>query len=446
MASQKEELSLLDAFLNMSRNATGSESGAASLTEFGEMAQQGKLQPQQFQSERMAGDPKVSPFAVMKQIGAEAFGAAAEKVNEVVKQAALGRKNLARAAAKALMGDFPSVAGDMMNDISSFSPYNNTVRIYADQYKVGIEELKMAVREMAGSDSTPTPTPTPTATPEPNPLLAKKEADVKYLKGQLSKKELEAVSALVSQPTPTATATAAGGPAIPAVTGQAMRDVSLTPGQEQYLAAHGMEAGDLVGPFVQYDDPQDAAFTSMVYSTLGPVKAGNARVMEAAKRGKYFSQGHFLLASAGGKSAQEQKLDPDWTYPKFLEGRKPSEFMGSPVTEEAYQDFLQGSKRVYDNDPNWHEGSGIGPVKAKYIGGVVEYPAHEFSIVAAREGITGRGLIGKMRLESLGKTYKYWQNEQIRAPGSPRRGFIAFWDELKGKRGESQQVRQAQQQ
>jgi len=225
-----------------------------------------------------------------------------------------------------------------------------------------------------------------------------------------------------------------------------MRDVSLTPGQEQYLAAHGMEAGDLVGPFVQYDDPQDAAFTSMVYSTLGPVKAGNARVMEAAKRGKYFSQGHFLLASVGGKSAQEQKLDPDWTYSKFLEGRKPSEFMGSPVTEEAYQDFLQGSKRVYDNDPNWHEGSGIGPVKAGYIGGVVKYPAHEFSIVAAREGITGRGLIGKMRLESLGKTYKYWQNEQIRDPGSPRRGFIAFWDELKGKRGESQQVRQAQQQ
>ena len=435
MASQKEELSLLDAFLNLSRNATGSESGAGSLTEFGEMAQQGKLQPRQFQSERMAGDPKVSPFAVMKQIGAEAFGAAAEKVNEVVKQAALGRKNLARAAAKALIEDFPSVAGDMMNDISSFSPYNNTVRIYADQYKVGIEELKMAVREMAGSDSTPTPTQTPTPTPTATP-------ETYGLRG----KEFQAAIDLAPKPTPTPTAPAAGGPAIPAATGQVTRDVSLTPGQEQYLAAHGMEAGDLVGPFVQYDDPQDAAFTSMVYSTLGPVKAGNARVMEAAKRGKYFSQGHFLLASVGGKSAQEQKLDPGWTYSKFLEGRKPSEFMGSPVTEEAYQDFLQGSKRVYDNDPNWHEGSGIGPVKAGYIGGVVKYPAHEFSIVAAREGITGRGLIGKMRLESLGKTYKYWQNEQIRAPGSPRRGFIAFWDELKGKRGESQQVRQAQQQ
>ena len=114
--------------------------------------------------------------------------------------------------------------------------------------------------------------------------------------------------------------------------------------------------------------------------------------------------------------------------------------MGSPVTEEAYQSFLQGSSQAYAVD----DPQGI-TNKADLIWHVVKQdPMMEFNVVAAREGITGRGLIGRMRLEALGKTYKYWQNEQIRDPGSSRTGFVAFWDKLKRKRGESQQVRQAQ--
>jgi hypothetical protein len=65
---------------------------------------------------------------------------------------------------------------------------------------------------------------------------------------------------------------------------------------------------------------------------------------------------------------------------------------------------------------------------------VRKQPDTEVALVAAQEGITGKGYFGGLQLQGLYSMKKYYDNRLIRDPNAEPIGFMAWWDQQKGKR------------
>lgn len=66
------------------------------------------------------------------------------------------------------------------------------------------------------------------------------------------------------------------------------------------------------------------------------------------------------------------------------------------------------------------------------IGEIVATPKYEFSIVAFQAEIIGRGIMGQLVLDGFMRSFEYWEDEQIRDPSKPKRGFISYYNEASG--------------
>lgn len=143
MASQKEELSLLDGFLNLSRGITQGrgEDGQPTLTQLGQMAQQGKLPPvPDSQSVIEQGLAMGAPASeIMKAAGDKGRrdAGAGREFNTVA-----DRTNRLKSAAAEMVNGAP----ELLLGIGNID--DPAVGFYAKAFDVGEDELKSELQEM----------------------------------------------------------------------------------------------------------------------------------------------------------------------------------------------------------------------------------------------------------------------------------------------------------
>ena len=188
--------------------------------------------------------------------------------------------------------------------------------------------------------------------------------------------------------------------------------------------------------FGRYADPFAAAFRSVAMKKLGPTKAYRPEYMNAAMRGYPNALGHLLFKNLTDLSETE-----NWHGRSEEDKRKGSFYnvldSGAPATAEEiarwWPALVLASSRLYttDDPTGWAKGTqyeGLSDEVKMYISLVVENPKYENAIVAAREGLTGRGHVGGMLLDGLNRRKVHWENTQLRDPDAPWGGFIAFHD------------------
>ena len=200
--------------------------------------------------------------------------------------------------------------------------------------------------------------------------------------------------------------------------------------QELYelMAGYGNLQED--DPFKGFADPSAAAFESVARGFLGQ-DAYRPEYMAAIKRGQTHSMGSFWL---------QNMLDPQGTrgrsYYDFLTKGK---HMDPKRTQQVYDSIVRASAAAYQSDSftDWAKGTEgyMNDEQIRAIGQMVrENPEFELYIVAAQEGITGKGYFGNHRLRALYSMKDYYDKRAIRDPDAPSIGFAAWWEKQKKNR------------
>ena len=223
--------------------------------------------------------------------------------------------------------------------------------------------------------------------------------------------------------------------------GEAATPAEYVPSNDRQADANALMRGGIVdqkfidSQFSEYSNPLNAIFESVVRNSLGDRAVGRPGMVQAAQRGYEHALGNWILDS----------ISPDRMNPSFHGYLTGSGTADPARTKELYDIFSRASDQAfkYDDPFTWSEGNtrdtGLLQEDKELVYDIVRNrPNLEFSIVAAQRGIDGRGSLGKMRLDALNRTYKYWQSEQIRNPNAPKRGFISFYNSL----GQDQPVKE----
>jgi hypothetical protein len=223
--------------------------------------------------------------------------------------------------------------------------------------------------------------------------------------------------------------------------GEAATPAEYVPSNDRQADANALMRGGIVdqkfidSQFSEYSNPLNAIFESVVRNSLGDRAVGRPGMVQAAQRGYEHALGNWILDS----------ISPDRMNPSFHSYLTSSGTADPARTKELYDIFSRASDQAfkYDDPVSWSKGNtrdtGLLQEDKELVYDIVRNrPNLEFSIVAAQRGIDGRGSLGKMRLDALNRTYKYWQSEQIRNPNAPKRGFISFYNSL----GQDQPVKE----
>ena len=270
---------------------------------------------------------------------------------------------------------------------------------------------------------TPVPVPAPTPVPAPAPgagmpLDPGFQAGIQYDEDIL---EASITEAMASQLPPEE--------AVPAVPdGQTEAEVAVG----SYIGSPNLtnvDSPDAVF-FGQYSDPYSAIFESKVRSEMGDRGTRNPALVATAMKGKEHALGSWVIDTA------PQEFDP-LGYGSYLEAPKSTDEV---IRKQNYAALSKASALAYQNPDDsfaWTEGTPYwdweNAEKTLYHSIVTQQPEVEFSIVLANEGITGRGPFGQSQMQGARNAFRYWQNEQIRDPNAPKRGFISFWNDMSAK-------------
>jgi hypothetical protein len=182
-------------------------------------------------------------------------------------------------------------------------------------------------------------------------------------------------------------------------------------------------------PFMGFPDPSAAAFESAAMGWLGK-NANRPEYMAAVKRGQPHSMGSFWLTNIMGAPGTE-----GGTYYDYL---TKGEHINPKHTQRFYDSIVGASGTAYqhDNPMDWAKRSPgerdahLNDKQVEYIGNLVrDNPELEFGIVAAQEGITGKGYFGNIEFNALKNAWNYYQKALIRDPSAPKIGFAAFYDD-----------------
>ena len=184
--------------------------------------------------------------------------------------------------------------------------------------------------------------------------------------------------------------------------------------------------------FGQYSDPYSAIFESKVRSEMGDRGTRNPALVATAMKGKEHALGSWVIDTAPQKVGTAEGA-----YGSYLEAPKSTD---EAIRKQNYAALSKASALAYQNPDDsfaWTKGTPYSDwkdaEKTLYHSIVTQQPEVEFSIVLANEGITGRGPFGQSQMQGARNLFRYWQNEQIRNPNAPKRGFISFWNDMSAK-------------
>jgi len=183
-------------------------------------------------------------------------------------------------------------------------------------------------------------------------------------------------------------------------------------------------------PFKDFADPYAAAYESAARGWLGP-DANREAYMQAVKKGQLHAKGSFVLHNLLSNIMQGA------TYHNYL---TKGPHIDPKETQPIYNAISRASAAAHlsDNPMDWatkEDYKLLSDDQILLIGEMVRnQPDIEVALVAAQEGITGKGYLGGLQLQGLYNLKKYYDNRLIRDPDAEPIGFMPWWDQQKGKR------------
>jgi hypothetical protein len=409
--------------------------------------------------------PKLSTFGEAQQAGMPANLAlivAAESAREgaegdarrLVDAEQSTRENRVRKAAEALVRAFP----EAILGISPLAPHSNAVQRYADEFGVSAEELNRELKALEvfyrqagteqaskraeaplitppsmappaeelgyGVDPRASALPTPSMAPlVPPPSFQQSTAD--FLPEAIPRREPPVPSyvkdyfnVLENQAKETAEELGYG-------VDPRFQPTDAAGTEDTFLNRFTFSSND---PFKDFPDPLAAAFESAAMGWLGP-KAHQPRYMDAVKRGQTHAFGSFwlqkLLLPEGRRGGSY--------YDYLTKGRH----INPKYTQPFYDSIVRASAVAHESPSitDWAESGNEGHLtleQRKLIGQLVrDHPEFEVDIVAAQEGITGKGYFGAQRLRALYRMKEHYDKRLLRDPNAPPIGFAAWYDGVK---------------
>ena len=208
------------------------------------------------------------------------------------------------------------------------------------------------------------------------------------------------------------------------------RDQTLTPEMEMYAQMTGYGNVREDDPFKDFADPSAAAYESAARGWLGP-DANREAYMQAVKKGQLHAKGSFVLHNLLSNIMQGA------TYHNYL---TKGPHIDPKETQPIYNAISRASAAAHlsDNPMDWatkEDYKLLSDDQILLIGEMVRnQPDIEVALVAAQEGITGKGYLGGLQLQGLYNLKKYYDNRLIRDPDAEPIGFMPWWDQQKGKR------------